>query len=278
MALRSGIQKNYVRFLSSGLSRQGFSPAAVLGTNPFSTMTTSLSSLVMNNSNKKNNHDSIRLMKVASFSTNDKDEDAIECFRDGKPTLEYVTAIMPRSYAAMKHEQIIQLSAEGIKDAIIEQLVRNIMAVDQIEYDDAQVVFAQIKEKNMIGHSLYVLPYVGGLGMAVIFGVGSNVLVFMKNPVLWFNEKYVTMEVPHSSELDTWLEVGSWSWNWMEPAIGQLSFMLLCMQLGRAQISNMGLRPYSRYIRDRRGANLAKLFPRYDSTILKTYSKSVPFF
>ena len=33
------------------------------------------------------------------------------------------------------------------------------------------------------------------------------------------------------------LEVGSWSWNWMEPPLGQLSFFLLCLQYSRAQVS-----------------------------------------
>lgn len=51
-----------------------------------------------------------------------------------------------------------------------------------------------------------------------------------------FVQHMVTTEVPPDKDLETWLEVGSWSWGWMEPPLGQLSFFLLCMQLARHQV------------------------------------------
>ena len=48
---------------------------------------------------------------------------------------------------------------------------------------------------------------------------------------LWFNEGFVTTEVAEAKDLETWLEVGSWSWTWMEPPLGQISFFLLCLQV-----------------------------------------------
>lgn len=81
-------------------------------------------------------------------------------------------------------------------------------------------------------------------------------LVFSLAVAKPFNEWFVTTDVPPSSELDTFLEasfaqpegegdgvysglahvvvdawqVGSWTWNWMEPPLGTFSFVLLCMQ------------------------------------------------
>ena len=37
-------------------------------------------------------------------------------------------------------------------------------------------------------------------------------------------------------DLETWLEVGAWTWNWMEPPLGTITFVLLCMQLSRSHM------------------------------------------
>lgn len=47
--------------------------------------------------------------------------------------------------------------------------------------------------------------------------------------------------VPHARRL----EVGSWSWNWMEPPLGTISFFLLCMQFAREQRVNIGIKPFT---------------------------------
>ena len=36
--------------------------------------------------------------------------------------------------------------------------------------------------------------------------------------------RYVTCDPPEEGDVDTWLEVGSYAWNWMEPPLGQASF------------------------------------------------------
>merc|ERR1740124_559039 len=181
---------------------------------------------------------------IVLFSTT-KDDDTASNFEDGKPTLEYVTAQMPRSHSSMQHELIIKLAAEKDPKAIVEQLVRNIMAVDRIHYDEAKIVFEQIQKKNHEIQRVSTIPYKIGLASVVVIGTVSIPLVFTESAVMWFNQNFVTMEIPQRSDLDTWLEVGSWSWNWMEPVIGELSFLILCMQLGRSQMANMGMKPYS---------------------------------
>ncbi len=36
--------------------------------------------------------------------------------------------------------------------------------------------------------------------------------VFDLNTALWFNEYFVTADVAEPADLETWLEVGSWTW------------------------------------------------------------------
>ena len=40
----------------------------------------------------------------------------------------------------MNNDMVIRLAAEGLFEAIEERLVREIMAVDEVEYDDAREV------------------------------------------------------------------------------------------------------------------------------------------
>merc|ERR1712150_386706 len=102
-------------------------------------------------------------------------------------------------------------------------------------------------------------------------------MVFDYSTVFWFNEGFVTAGVPEPKDLETWLEVGSWSWNWMEPVLGQVSFFLLCLQFSRAQLENLGARPYTRMVKVRRAAALARSFPQYDPSIIMDYSESVDY-
>ena len=64
---------------------------------------------------------------------------------------------------------------------------------------------------------LYKLPYKVGLVTAVTFGLVSIPLVFHLEFACWFNDTFVTFEHYGEGEADTWLETGSWTWNWMEP-------------------------------------------------------------
>lgn len=61
-------------------------------------------------------------------------------------------------------------------------------------------------------------------------------------------------------EADTWLEVGSWAWNWMEPPLGQLSFALLCAQFARGSMLNLGSKPYGQWIDNFRANKLVRFF------------------
>jgi len=194
-------------------------------------------------------------------------------FKDSKPTVAYAKG-MPRSFSAMRHEQILQLCVEGSHQARREALVRNVMTVDNVEHDDAAKVVSKISEENRSHMYLEYLPYHTGIATAGIFGAVSFPMVFQKETVLWFNDKFVTAEVPESADLETILEVGSFSWSWMEPIIGQASFIFLVLQFVRSQAINLGLKPYGHKILGVRSKRMCKKYPQYDPIFLEWFSES----
>lgn len=202
-----------------------------------------------------------------SYSNND------ERFSDFKPTLEYAKGL-PKRFSAMRHEQILQLCVEGSHEARREALIRDVMSVDEIEYDDAETVVSRIARENRKYMHFEYLPYQTGIGIAAIGGVVSFPMLFDIDTVLWFNEKYVTAEVPGDADLQTWLEVGSFSWSWMEPLIGQASFIFLVLQYLRGQAVNLGLKPYGHLILSIRADRMIKTFPQYDPIFLAWFAES----
>jgi hypothetical protein len=194
-----------------------------------------------------------------------------ERFRNGKPTLAYAKA-MPYDFSSMRHEQILQLSAEGIAGARREALTRNIMSVDDVDYESAKIIMAELEKVNRQWVHAEHLPYSVGLGVAVVSGFASFPLVFHLDTVASFNEKYVTADIPEPKDLETWLEVGSWSWAWMEPVLGQASFALLVAQFARSQMINLGIKPYGNFVKNLRAKRLVKLYPQYDANFVHLYS------
>lgn len=102
-------------------------------------------------------------------------------------------------------------------------------------------------------------------------------MIFDLDTVLWFNEVYVTSDVPEEKDLETPLEVGSFAWNWMEPPLGTISFFLLCMQYARAQMENLGAKPFTMWFKHRRADRLIREFPKYDPHIMESFSTGDPF-
>ena len=134
-------------------------------------------------------------------------------------------------------------------------------------------VFDEIAASNREGMGLYAFPFKAGFSSAIVAGWVSIPLVFHKETMTWFNHVFVTAELPPPEDLETWLEVGSASWGWMEPVLGQISFFLLCMQFARAQIQNLGIRPYYNWQKSRRADALVARYPQYDKEFLRAYSK-----
>jgi len=185
---------------------------------------------------------------------------------------------MPLSPTEMNNSDLVMLGSMGNADARKEILIRHIMTVDNVGYMTAYNTFDEIAAKNREGMWLLTLPYKAGIAVAVTLALGSFPLCFDLNTVSWFNELYVTADIPEPKDLETALEVGSWAWNWMEPPLGQMSFFLLCMQYTRAQISNIGIRPYTETVRITRAHKLAAAFPQYDSRVIISFSETVSFY
>lgn len=131
----------------------------------------------------------------------------------------------------MPNDVLISAAIEGDQEAVEERLIREIMTVEGKTWDESQPIFLQMVEENRKGLFMITLPYKIGVVTAVTAGIVSLPMCFDINTVMWFNEVYVTSDVPEAKDLETPLEVGSWAWNWMEPPLGQVSFFLLCMQV-----------------------------------------------
>lgn len=116
------------------------------------------------------------------------------------------------------------------------------MSVDSVEYDEAEAIVEEIGKHNRAVMKLEYFPYQAGITFALGGGILSFPLVFHQETAMWFNEKFVTAEVPEMKDLETIFEVGSWSWGWMEPILGQASFALLILQFARSQAVKLGIK------------------------------------
>lgn len=148
------------------------------------------------------------------------------------PTLKVAHA-MPVGMSEMSNEMLVTIAAMGHHEAHCEVLKRHVMSVDDVEYEKASNVYEEIAAKNRGAVNLAVYPYFIGIGAAMLGAFGSLPMVFDLNMAVWFNEFYVTTDIPEQKDLETMLEVGSWTWNWMEPPLGTFSFSLLCLQFAR---------------------------------------------
>lgn len=199
---------------------------------------------------------------------------SIETSRRSIVSIAEVSA-MPKEFSDMDNDTILKLALTGIEEAIQERLIRDIMAVDQCSWEDAQPRFKEIEKKNQSGMMLFVLPYQIGFTIAVVTGFASFPLCFHEGTALLFNEAFVTTDVPHAKDMETVLEIGAWTWNWMEPPLGQISFFLLTLQFARSQIQNMGVKPYTGWLKRSRADKLHSTFPQYNEHVIKDYSHSV---
>ena len=106
-------------------------------------------------------------------------------------------------------------------------------------------------------------------------GFASIPLCFDVTTAMWFNEHFVTTDIPPPVDLETVLETGMWTWGWMEPPLGQLSFLLLCLEFARAQLDNIGVRPYNGHLMQKRAGRLQEKFPMYNDHILMDFSEEL---
>jgi hypothetical protein len=179
---------------------------------------------------------------------------------------------MPRAYSEMSNESLLVFSAQEDFGANRERLIREIMFVDHVTWDGAQTRLEEMEKANKEMMFWGTLPYKVGFVGSVTLAVASIPLCFHLNTVLWFNENYVTADVAEPKDLETWLEVGSWAWSWMEPPLGQFSFFLLCFAFARNQLINLGKKPYTDWLKNFRAERLKKKYPQYDADIVADFA------
>ena len=168
------------------------------------------------------------------------------------------------------------MAVMGDQPARQERLVREIMSVENVTWENAQPFLNQIIASNRKGLFILTLPYKIGILSALGVGVVSLPLIYHLDTVLWFNEAYVTSDVPDDKDLETPLEISSWSWNWMEPSLGTASFVLLCLQYARAQLQNLSAKPYTQMMIHRRALRVCSEFPRYEPGVIEDFSMGDP--
>jgi hypothetical protein len=136
-------------------------------------------------------------------------------------------------------ELLISAALHGDDDAIRERLVREVMRVDSIEWVEATQQVDTIRDTNQSGLLGVKFPYYVGITIGFVSAWGCLPLVFDLPTAEWFNTAYVTTEHPQPEDVETWLEVGAWTWNWMEPLLGTISFQLLALQCTCQMMSHL---------------------------------------
>ena len=131
---------------------------------------------------------------------------------DRKPTATVASAL-PLSYQEMDNPTLVTLGNLGEHGACREMLKRHIMDVDSCDYDTAVAKYQEIGKKNLEGTLFSNLPYQIGIAGALVAAFGSFPMVFDLGTAAWFNEFYVTTDLPDARDLETPLEVGAWTWN-----------------------------------------------------------------
>ena len=174
-------------------------------------------------------------------------------------------------------EALLILVKSGPEDssAARERLLRDVMHIDGVKYEDAADKVEEMARYNY--GRMGMLPYEVGIQTAITAGWLSIPLVFSYTVAKKFNDVFVTAEPPDVGEMDTILEIGSWTWGWMEPPLGTISFFLLCMQYSRDQRLNMGQKPYTEWYKSQRADRLAAAFPAYTTEIVRDYAKATAF-
>jgi hypothetical protein len=215
------------------------------------------------------------------FAAADANSDGVLCFSEyramrRKPDMKQAMD-MPRDFWEMSNEVLLLMAARGMTGAQRERLVREVMAVDNVDWRDAQPRVDAIAIDARCGAAKYELPFILGSAAVSVAALVSFPMVFNLSVAEWFNDGYVTGEHPPMKELQTWLEVGGWTWNWMEPLIGTLSFAILSAQLSRGLLIQCAVYvPWASRISALQARKIKAKYPQYHPNILEDFVSGLP--
>jgi hypothetical protein len=184
-----------------------------------------------------------------------------------------------RDFQDLSGEALFRMSVQqgGCLGSSRERLVREVMLVDKVSREDATEVVRGMARKNAEGMTMSVLPYKIGIHAAYVGAWVSIPMVFSIQIAKTFNDVMVTTDVPEPADLNTTLECGMWTWGWMEPPLGTISFFLLCLQYARDQKINIGQKPWTTYWKEKQGDRLAAAYPQYHKQIVLDYGRETCF-
>ncbi|KAJ1450756.1 hypothetical protein M885DRAFT_531404 [Pelagophyceae sp. CCMP2097] len=193
-----------------------------------------------------------------------------------RPTIDQARR-MPRFIYEYSNEMLFYAARDmTAHDVHQERLIREIMVVDNIGYDEAAEEMRLMFRHNSEQSWYLMVPFHAGLGICVISALCSVPFVFNPTAATGFAALIgATPEEPLAAGVGM-ANVGSWSWPWMEPLIGTASFAILCLQLLRALMLNLAYRPYLDSVQSYRANSLADAFPQYDRPIVKDFGRSQP--
>lgn len=116
---------------------------------------------------------------------------------------------------------VVKAALHGHASSVRERLIREVMSVKHINYQRANAIVNDMSHANSSGLPKFKVPFHAGATLGFVACWASLPLVFDYSTALWFNTAFVTTEVPPAEDLETWLEVGSWTWSWNEPFMGK---------------------------------------------------------
>lgn len=185
----------------------------------------------------------------------------------------------PAHVSEMDHKSLAELALEGNHSSHRERLLREIMCVDGVSWEVAHDKLAELGKVRETYYWLDSLPYRIGIALAFCGGIGGAVMVFYKPVALYYAINVVGEELPDEvndiSELTT-NQVGTWTWNWMEPMIGTAMFLILCCQFTRSQALSMNMPSYNANILSWRANRVAARFPQYNRSTVRAWARHMP--
>lgn len=218
---------------------------------------------------EKNSKNLLELQAAKGISSNRKH------FR---PTLDMV-ANQVNHVSQLENDTLVLLAIRGDGFARRERLLREIMQVDACSWDDAHEKLIEMDNFCEERYWIHTFPYRLGISAAILCTVGSVLLVFNKTAAHLYGVNVAGEKLPDDVEdiSDmTYNQVGTWTWSWMEPMIGTASFVLLCLQFGRAQSVKMNMNPYTEAMMKWRANRVANQYPQYDGSIVRLWTKQLP--
>ena len=150
------------------------------------------------------------------------------------------------------------------------------MAVDDLEYPKACEKMKEIYKLNEDMSRILLVPLHVGLFGCAFAGVIVVPLVFDHTLAFRFADVIGAEQMGSLPEEATMATVGEYTWPWMEPIIGTLSFSILCAQLFRGAAVNLAYSPYIEFCQSHRANTLAALYPNYARSIVKQFGRSQP--